>query len=331
MFSYYAPLEGSASSGGVAHASWYFGVPRRDVPVGRYPDKNVKSARAAELALIAVTLVWGTSFTLVKAALEDAPVSAFLSIRFALASLALLAVHRFGGRTIGALPWRGGAITGMILAVSYIFQTAGLRQTAPSKAAFLTALCTVLVPFFGALVYRSVPRGAEILGVTMAMVGTGLMTLPGGDPGTLNRGDLLTLGCAASFAVHILTIGHFAPRVDPVGYILVQVLTVAALSGLWHQASGAPGVRWSGRLMLALGVTSILCTALAYSVQAWAQRETSSTRTALIFTLEPVAASVTSYLVTGEVLPAVAVAGALLILGGVLMAELQPFRWLRHP
>lgn len=189
----------------------------------------------------------------------------------------------------------------MILAVSYIFQTAGLRLTAPSK----------LVPFFGALVYKSVPRGAEILGVTMAMVGTGMMTLPGGDPGALNRGDLLTLGCAASFAVHILT--------------------VAALSGLWHRALGAPGVRWSGRLVLALGVTSILCAALAYSVQAWAQRETSSTRTALISTLEPVGASVTSSVVTGEVLPALAMIGALLILGGVLMAELQPFRWLRHP
>ncbi len=78
-------------------------------------------------------------------------------------------------------------------------------------------------------------------------------------------------------------------------------------------------------------MTSVLCTALAYSVQAWAQRETSSTRTALIFTLEPVSAAVTSHVVAGEVLSAAAMAGALLILGGVLMAELQPFRRLRHP
>lgn len=262
---------------------------------------------------------------------DDAPVALFLTIRFALAALALLGVHRFRGRTIGPIPWRSGAITGMILAVSYMLQTAGLHLTAPSKAAFLTALCTVLVPFLEALVYKSVPRGAEILGVTMAMVGTGMMTLPSGELAALNRGDLLTLGCAVSFAMHILMFRHFAPRADPVGYILPQALTVAAISGLWCLASGVPPVRWSGRLALAPGVTGIPCTARAYSVQAWAQREMSSTRTALIFTLEPVAALVTSYLAAGEVLPAVAMVGALLILGGVVMAELQPFRWLRHP
>lgn len=285
----------------------------------------------AELALIAVTLVWGTSFTLVKAALADAPVSGFLAVRFAMASAVLLLVHRIRGHQTGPLPWRPGIAVGMILAASYILQTAGLEATTPSRAAFLTSLCTVLVPFFGALVYKSVPGGSEILGVTMAMVGTGLMTLPGGSFRAFGGGDLLALGCAAAFAIHILAIGHFAPKVDPAGFILVQTVTVTSAALAWFLAAGQPAIRWTSRLWLALFVTSVLCTALAYCVQAWAQRDTPGTRAALIFALEPVAAAVTSYLAAGEVLPAVAGTGALLILGGVLMAELQPLRRLRHP
>jgi drug/metabolite transporter (DMT)-like permease len=287
--------------------------------------------RKAELALIAVTVIWGTTFTLVKSALDDASVATFLALRFGLAAAALFAVHRGRGMAAGQIPWVPGGITGLILGLSYILQTAGLLRTTPSKSAFLTALNVVLVPFFTALVYKSIPRGSDILGVVMAMAGTGMMMLPGGRLGDLGGGDLLTLGCAAAFAVHILVTGHYAPHVDPAGFILVQVSTVAAIAGAWHLLGGQPAVRWSPRLLLALGVTSLLCTALAYTVQARAQQETGSTRVALIFAMEPVAAAATSYLAAGERLTPGALLGALLILAGVLVAELQPLGRPKHP
>ncbi len=287
----------------------------------------VSQRARAEWALAAVTMVWGTSFTLVQGAIADAPVLSFLSVRFTMATGVLWAAHRLGGGTVAgiAAAVRPGLAAGLVLALAYLLQTHGLLHTTPSKSAFLTSLCVVLVPFLGSLVHKSVPRPFEALGVAMAMIGMGLMTLPG-ESLEWNPGDLLTLGCAVAFAIHILTVGRFARRTDPVAFILVQAAAAAAVFWFGRAISAPDPVRWTGRLLLALGVTSVLCTALAYSVQAWAQRQSSSTRTALIFSLEPVAAAATSYVVAGESLPPRGLLGAILILGGVLLVDAGPPR-----
>jgi len=285
----------------------------------------------ADLALAGIALIWGATFVLVKEALRDASTLVFLSLRFALATLALGCASRplaakFSER---AVLMRGGLAAGLCLFAGYLLQTLGLRYTTPSKSAFLTGLSIVMVPLIAALINRRAPSGAELLGVTAATAGMALMTLQGG-LGGMNVGDLLTLACAAGFALHILAVGHWAPRTNFQALTLVQLATAALLaSGSFWWAEPAY-LRWTSAVAAALVVTGLLATALAFSVQAWAQQRTTATHTALMFALEPVFASLTSWLTTGERLSARQAAGAALILAGILQVELKPLRRRQH-
>jgi len=168
------------------------------------------------------------------------------------------------------------------------------------------------------------------LGLVAATAGTSLMTLEG-PIGSMNRGDVLTLGCAVAFAGHIVTLGHFSEKTSFEALSVVQVGTAAVLAGLLFWWVEPARVAWRPGVVAAILVTGLLGTALAFTVQAWAQQYTSSARTALIFTLEPLFAWLTSYLFVGEGLSARAAAGAVLILGGVLLVELKPWNPRQHP
>lgn len=279
----------------------------------------------ADLALAAVTFIWGATFVLVKQALADASTLLFLALRFSLAAFALALAFRplpskfSRGRPLLA----GGALAGIFLFAGFLFQTLGLRYTSASKSAFITGLSIVMVPLLATLVQRKTPHLSEALGVVVATAGMGLMTLLG-PSFQVNRGDLLTLGCAVAFAVHILLVGHYAPRFGFEALTLVQVATAAALSVASFWWVETPLIRWRPGVVIAVLVTGLLATALAFSVQVWAQQYTTPIRTALIFALEPVFAWATSFLVAGEVLSRQASCGAVLILSGILLVELKP-------
>ena len=219
----------------------------------------------------------------------------------------------------------GGRLTGVFLFLGYLLQTLGLQSTTPPKSAFLTGLATVMVPLLAALVYRIKPQISEVAGVLVATLGMGLMTLEG-PIGSISRGDLLTFGGAIAFAAHIVTLGHFS---EQIGYELLSVTQVgaAALSALslfwWVET---PRIQWQPLVVWAILITGLLCTALAFTIQAWAQHYTTSTRTALIYALEPVVAWITSYCLAGEGLSGRGAAGAVLILSGVLLVEMKPFQ-----
>src|ERR1035441_4170137 len=218
-----------------------------------------------------------------------------------------------------------GTMIGVFLFAGYLLQTLGLQSTTAPKSAFLTGLATVMVPLLAALVYRIRPRIWEVAGVLAATLGMGLMTLEG-PIGSIGRGDLLTFGCAIAFAAHIVATGHFAATV---GYEVLSLtqLGAAAVSALslvaWVET---PRIQWQPLVVCAILITGLLCTALAFTIQAWAQRYTTSMRTALIYALEPVVAWITSFCLAGEGLSGQAAAGAVLILGGVLLVEMKPFQ-----
>jgi drug/metabolite transporter (DMT)-like permease len=225
-------------------------------------------------------------------------------------------------------------LVGSFLFLGYLFQTLGLRLTSAPKSAFITGLTSVMVPLLGSFVYRIRPRISEWFGILTATAGLGLMTLPGvGPAGTaaINRGDVLTFFCAIAFAAHIVTLGHFSRRMGFELLSVTQVGTAALLSlGLcgWTET---PHMEWRAAVLSGILVTGLFATALAFTVQAWAQKYTTHTRTALIYMLEPVVAWATSYLLAGEGLSRRAAAGAALILGGVLLVELKPLSQRQHP
>lgn len=287
----------------------------------------------ADGALGLATLIWGTTFVVVQQALVDCSTLLFLGLRFTLAALVLAIVFRGWERVPGAnraREWRVGLLAGVLLFSGYLFQTWGLLDTTPSKSAFITGLNIVLVPLFVALFQRRLPQPPEWAGISTATVGMGLMTL---DPQTLavRWGDALTFVCAFVFSVHILLLGRYSPQVSIRNFTLTQVATAAGLALLFAPVAEPIRFRPTPQLGVAVAITAILATALAFGLMTWAQKHTSPTRAALIFALEPVFAAVTSYMVLGERLAPRALAGAALILAGVLLVELKPGRRLSHP
>jgi len=281
--------------------------------------------RKADAALAFNALVWGTTFVLNKEALHYISPLLLLAARFTLAGLALVVLYQRAVRVqiVAGIAW-GGCLAGLFLFGGFAFQTIGLKYTSPTKSAFITGLCTVMVPLLAALVYRSRPRVSELVGVSVATIGMGLLTLEG-PFGSIGRGDLLTLLGAAAFAAHIVTLGHYSASVgfELLSVAQVSAAAVSALSLFWWVEPIQ--VQWQPVVIWAILITGLLCTAAAFTVQAWAQRFTSSTRTALIYALEPVFAWMTSWIVLGESLSGRAAGGAVLILAGVLLVEVKPF------
>jgi drug/metabolite transporter (DMT)-like permease len=285
-----------------------------------------------DLALALVCLTWGATFILVKEALADASTLLFLAIRFAIAAVVLAIVfHRhLKGGPATRLALRGGLIAGVFLFAGYVLQTLGLNSTGASKAAFITGLYIPLVPLVGALIYRRLPSAYEAAGVILAAVGMGLMTYEP-SAGGITRGDLLVSGCAVAFAFHIVILGHFAKEADTAALAVTQIATCALLSGASFGWAEPIHLHWTPRLISALLITSLLATALAFAIQTWAQQYRSPTRTAIIFSLEPVFAWAASWILAGELLSRRALAGAVLIMAGILTVELKPFRRANHP
>ena len=284
-------------------------------------------------ALVLVTLVWGTTFSLVKLALRDATPLAFNLARMGLAFAVLVAINSPALRGLSRDDVRMGALAGVFLAAGYQLQTAGLAYTTAAKSAFLTGLVVVMVPLL-ATVPGVAARGHRRPGA-MAFVGAGvafaglifLTTPPGSGAAVLagmHRGEWLSLGCAVAYAAHLLTLARAAPRMPARRLGTLQIGFCALAMVVTLPLGGRPTMHWSWLLAVALGVTAVLATAVAFTVQSWAQQKLPATHTALIFTMEPVFAWVFSVVFLHERMGARSMVGAGLILVGILAAELGP-------
>lgn len=296
---------------------------------------------AAFFSLLAVVALWGATFALVKSALADAGPLTFNAIRMVIAFAVLAVVYhrqwpallqRENRSTI-----RAGAIVGILLALGYSFQTAGLALTTATKSALITGTVVVLVPIFAAIpalrpTGASAPRWNTWAGAAIALTGTALLTLGASVhiaslTSTLNPGDLLTFACAVCFALHVLSIAHAARHVPFAQLALLQI----GFAAIWMTLAAAlfernTPVHWTPRLIVALSITAVFATAIAYSVQSWAQNYLPATHTALLLALEPVFAWLIALLALHEHLDARSLEGALLILAGIALTELWPAR-----
>ncbi len=271
-----------------------------------------------ELAMVAVTAVWGSTFVLVRDAVAQVPPFAFIAYRFLAAAL-LLAALRPRLATAGTPELAAGVAAGLALFAGYGFQTVGLQYTTASNAGFITGLSVVLTPLFAGLLPRQPPGRWPVLGACLAAVGLGLLSLRRLE---VRQGDALVFGCAVAFAAHILLLGRNAPRYPAYPLAVVQLATAGALGLAWAGAAGDLARPASGSVWLALAITAVLASAGAFLVQTRAQREVSPTKTAVILTMEPVFAGLFGFLVAGERLAARGWAGAACILTGMLVAEL---------
>jgi drug/metabolite transporter (DMT)-like permease len=272
----------------------------------------------AEILLVVTTFIWGSTFVIVKGALLDASPFPFLAIRFILAGLLMWLVMGRGRLDRQAL--LPSLVLGILLFAGFAFQTWGLTSTTPSKSAFITGVSVILVPLIS-LFHGYRLRGANLGGAGLGLLGLYFLVLPSG-LGAVNRGDLLTLFGAISFAVHIMLVGAYTRRFSFQHLAPGQILVVGIVATLAVPIGPAWVVHWTGRLIFALAVTAIFATGFAFGVQVWAQQYTPPAHTALIFALEPVFAALTSRLVTGEHLGGKVLVGSGLILAGMVISEM---------
>jgi drug/metabolite transporter (DMT)-like permease len=294
-------------------------------------DAPPRSLRA-HILLTAVVAVWGSTFVVVKDALNDVSPLLFNLIRMTLAFLCLALFYRSHFGRMNRRSLLAGATVGFCLAMGYQFQTAGLRLTTPSKSAFITGMVVVLVPLLSAIPFlrprtSHSPRWNAWLGALVAFLGIVLLTTPPGsgfDFRSIGFGDILTFGCSLGFSLHVLALAHLSPRVPFEQLAVLQVGFCALFMAASMPLLEHPWIHLSGRVLIALLVTAVLATATAFTVQSWAQKHLPATHTALILALEPVFAWLTSFLFYGERLNRRSASGALLILAGIALTEFLP-------
>ena len=255
-----------------------------------------------------------------QGAVEDVEPIPFIAVRFGIGAIALIPVLVV--RRSADMPAkrrttvRWGVAAGVALGAGYVLQTTGLQYTTSSVSAFLTYLLVVFVPLLGAVVLRQVPRRSTVAGVAIALAGLFLLT-DGAGVG-VGRGELLTVGCAFAFAVHILVLDRTAGT-DIVALNAVQFATVAAVLAV-PGALADGGYAFPASAWWAAAYTGVIVNGLAFGLQVWGQRRVSPTRTALVLMLEPVFAAALGY-ADGERIGIAGAVGAGLILAGILVSE----------
>jgi drug/metabolite transporter (DMT)-like permease len=269
------------------------------------------------LTLIAITVVWGTTFVIVKGSLETIPVSLLLALRFSLAAAAFAFV-RFDRRAVMPALWLG-----LLAFAGFATQTMGLSITSASRSAFITGLSVVLTPLVAASWFRQRVAPRIYLAGVVAVAGLALLTLRGGDGQGLNSGDLWTVGTALSYAVYIVYLGQVAGRASVPALAGMQHLPMAILAWLWAAPELGALAHVPLQTYLAIAYLALVATALVAVLQVAAQRVVPASVAAIVFVLEPVFAATFAWWLAGETLGPAGWAGGLLVVLAMLIAELR--------
>lgn len=277
--------------------------------------------RPPELALIAVTAVWGGTFLVVHAAMEHSGPWFFVGLRFVFAGLVSAVVFR---RMLRGMRWQdigAGAAVGLMIYLGYGLQTVGLQTIESSTSAFITAMYVPLVPLLQWAVFRRRPPVMAFVGAGLAFAGLLLIAGPDAFTLTLGPGEVATVASTLPIAGEIILISVFAGKVDLGRITVVQLLTAGVLSLLTMPVAGesVPAFSWVW-LLAAVGLG--LASWVIQLTMNWAQRFVSATRATIIYTGEPVWAAIVGR-IAGERLPATALAGGALVVLGILAGELR--------
>ena len=264
-----------------------------------------------------VTAVWGWTFVVVKNAIAEYPTLPFLQLRFLLAFLVMAVLVR-------RLPTRRellvGLMAGAVLAAAYLTQTIGLGLISPGNAGLITGLLVLFTP----LIDRAfgVPlRLRTIVAVLVAVIGIGMLT---GGPSGFGLGDVLVIACAVLFALHIVLLSRWSPGLSAAPLAMVQMGACAVI----FSAGGTWSLRMpSTDVWIAIVITGVFASALAFYVQTWAQAHIDASRTALIIAMEPAWAVAAAVVLAGQRFGFLQAAGAALVLAAIVGHELAPLKF----
>ncbi|GAA0181322.1 DMT family transporter [Clostridium sediminicola] len=276
----------------------------------------------ADISLILLTIGWGASFLLTKDSLSELATFNFLTIRFFLAFILSSIIFFKKMINVDKKTLKYGIILGVALYATFALQTLGLNYTTASKSAFITGFSVILVPVFVTILMKKIPDKKIIFSVFIAFIGLGLLTL-NKNVASINNGDILTFICAITCAIHVLLVSKYTTKSESVALAVVQIGVCAVLSLITSLAFESPVIPTSNGVWINIIILSVVCTSGAFIVQSVALKFTSPTHAALIYTAEPVFAAVFGYIVLGELLSSKGMLGALLILTGMIITEVD--------
>ena len=269
--------------------------------------------RRAVAALLGASFLFGATFVVIKSALADIEPLTFVAWRFMLGALALSVFAAPRGKML----WMHGLICGLALFAGYALQTAGLSVTSATNSALITGLYVVLTPFLAAILSRRRPS-AWVVGAALVSF-LGLVLVTGTDGLAVSRGDLLTMGCAFAFALHIVALSRYAPLHPVVPFTTVQLAVTAVLA--FPLAFLIDGVTIPAReVWAAIALTGLGVSAGAFLLQIWAQTILGAATAAVVLAAEPAFAVATAWVVLGERLDLRGWLGAALIVSAIYVA-----------
>ena len=287
-----------------------------------------REALAADLVLVAVTAIWGSTFIVNRVVIATAPPLLFVLARFALAAAILYVIAR--GRPTTPHLVRDSAAVGLLLAAGIGFQVVGQLFTTASKAAFVTGLSVPLTPIAGYLMTRKKPSRENFAGLVI------VLTWPRDASSGFNTGDLLILVTAVSYAVLIVIVSETAATHDVRWYSFGQIAFAAlgvgavrlALTPFMHGsgaflAAEARSLVFGRTVVLAILWMALVATVVTFLAQTWAQARMPATHAAIMFALEPVFTALFAAIFLGERMSRRDWAGAGLVLAGIVVSELS--------
>ncbi|MET0524622.1 MAG: DMT family transporter [Nocardioides sp.] len=276
----------------------------------------------ATLTLLAVTATWGSTFFLIKDLLDRVPTLDFLAVRFAIASVLMVAVAPKALSRLTRDSRRHALVLGGLYGVAQILQTAGLAHTPASVSGFVTGLYVVFTPLLAALLLRTRITALTWAAVALATAGLAVLTLNGL---SIGYGEALTLVAAVLYALHIVGLGAWSRPDQALGMSILQIIMVSVVCLVATVPDGvvlpATTADWLAVLYMA-----VFAGALAMLGQTWAQAHLSPTRSAIVMSMEPVFAAFFAILLGGESLEARMVLGGAMVLTAMVVVELRPTR-----
>ena len=273
------------------------------------------------LLLLCAAFIWGSSFIVMKNAVDFLTPALLITIRFVLASLFLCILFYKQIKQFPRSAMKYALLTGMCLLLAYYVQTWGLRYTTPGKNAFLTAVYCVIVPFLVWVVYKQKPDTYHFIAAVLCVMGVGLVSLNGNLK--INIGDFLTLCGGLLYAVHILFVQKFSQNVDGKAFTAFQFIGGSVLAFvitvLSEDLSLIQQIKPS--LFFQIFYLAFFATGIAMLCQTIGQKETSECQSSIILSLESVFGVLFSVLFYDEVLTLRMIIGFVLILLAVLTSE----------
>ena len=279
-------------------------------------------ALLATFTLLAMTACWGSTFFLIHDLLDRVPAVDFLAVRFAIASLAMLALAPRAVSRLSPELRRHAIVLGLLYGIAQILQTVGLAHTPASVSGFITGMYVVCTPLLAAAILHTRISALTWGAVLLAVAGLAVLTLDGFSVG---YGEALTLVAAILYALHIVGLGAWSRPADAIGMSIVQCLVITVIC----LAAAAPGgIVLPHRVgdWLAVAYMALFAGAAALLGQTWAQAHLPPTRSAIIMSMEPVFAAFFAVLLGGESVTARMLLGGAMVLTAMLVVELLPRR-----